>query len=88
MEYNFHLFTLYFLTQYVLQTEGYKSENIYMQDYSWHHLYFAGILFQLQSVTHISYEWLTTCTDLEFPLQIERSSVDYNTLIMIYYKWH
>lgn len=81
VEYNFHSFTMYFLTQYVLPTEGYKSGNIYRQDCPWCHLYLAGILSQLLRATHISYEWLTVCTDLGFPLLNERSFFDYILLV-------
>lgn len=49
---QFPFITLYFLTQYVPQSQGYKFENIYGKDYHGCHLYLAGIFFQLLRDTH------------------------------------
>lgn len=86
VEYNFHLFTLYFLTQYVLQTKSYKSENIYRQDYSWHHLHLAGILFQQNGTW---YEWHSYLIWMAHNMHWLRiSSVNWKILLWLQYSYY
>lgn len=73
---QFPFITLYFLTQYVLQSQGYKSENIYGQDYLGCHLCLPAFPCSSQTVSHV--KSLPLGLGLDSPVLNRMLSFDYN----------